>query len=194
MSCIRACIRRSRGQLTHATLAKYSGLACDAVTYIVKQCPKLQYLELRDSPESQTWRDTLGLATNLTTLICSDQLVMDVLYLPQLLISCKALARAEFHQVSSFRYGYADWHSNLPQLRELTMRASGQGIVERLVLVCHPLVPYFKHTLTLCRTFSCKEPLNFESSTSEATAVIWVDWAAWKTPGPTFRFSPTSNA
>ncbi|MCJ1415489.1 hypothetical protein MMC32_001821 [Xylographa parallela] len=147
-SAIKACVIRSRGTLTHATLSHYDSVNSDALTYIVSRCKRLEYLELRTGISNESLLRTAATASSLRTLILLSGNEVSLDTVTQLLAQSKSLEHAEFYIRT--RGHAAKWEGDLSKLRVLKLHAAkdSQGSLRLELDDLFPKVPNL-HTLSL---------------------------------------------
>ena len=133
---VQACVSRSRGRITRATLNKHALFRSDVLKHITKHCKKLQYLEIESGLENHSLVEAAVLAANLTTLVVSFDCETTLDAVSQLLAKCSKLERAEFRNVLSSGV-LATWDGDMSKLRSLTMNA---GTTQTLGLTALNLV------------------------------------------------------
>ena len=145
-SSIKACVIRSGGTLTHATLSHYDSVNSEALTYIASRCKRLEYLELRTGISNESLLKAVAMAPSLKTLILLSGHEVSLDTVTQLLAQAKSLEHAEFYIRT--RGHAAKWEGDLSKLRVLKLHAAkdSQGSL-RLELVSCPFS--FLHQVTL---------------------------------------------
>ena len=119
-SSVKACAKRSKGQLTHATLFRADAQNGDAIKFIIGTCRKLEYLELRDGLSNHFLVYAAPLAPKLSTLIIGRNRSITLEHVTKLLHNCTNLVRAEFHAISA-KGSPVKWDGEFHKLRRLTV-------------------------------------------------------------------------
>ena len=157
-SAIKACVIRSGGTLTHATLCNYDSINSDALTYITLRCKRLQYLELRTGISNESLLKATAMASSLKTLVLMSGHEVSLDTVTQLLAHTKSLEHAEFYIRT--RGHAAKWEGDLSKLRVLKLHAAkdSQGSL-RLELVRLPFLTLsLNYTNLQFRTISLPKP------------------------------------
>ena len=121
VSSIKACLRRSKGEITRATLNGIVSLQGGALKLITANCKDLRYLEIRQGFVSASLLEAAPLAHRLDTLILSNQCEVTIDTVVSLLNICRSLSRAEFHTISEVVRNVAQWPLELDSLKQLRL-------------------------------------------------------------------------
>ncbi|MCJ1398387.1 hypothetical protein MMC11_001585 [Xylographa trunciseda] len=121
-SSIKACVIRSGGTLTHATLSHYDSVNSDALTYIASRCKRLEHLELRTGISNESLLKAATMASSLKTLILLSGHEVSLDTVTRLLAQSKSLQHAEFYIRT--RGHAAKWEGDLSKLRVLKLHAA----------------------------------------------------------------------
>lgn len=135
---IKACVVRSRGNMTHATMFRWDAGQHDALAYATSRCKRLEHLHLRDGLGSVALTSAVATASNLKTLIISPDRGVSVREVTEMLAKLPHLERAEFLNIWTSGTP-PDWTGDLSSLRALTLHAAQDprnGLPLRLRLVC----------------------------------------------------------
>ena len=97
LTAVRACVERSKGGITHATL-HLAATTC-ALKHVLKCCRALHHLEVNQGFTSTSLLEAASLAQNLSTLIVSNSCMVDLAVVTRMLSLCSKLERAEFHWI-----------------------------------------------------------------------------------------------
>ncbi|KAI9825659.1 MAG: hypothetical protein M1832_001003 [Thelocarpon impressellum] len=118
----RACLRRSRGLATRATLARLVRDDGELLTLLTKNCPKLDHLEIRNSFTGGSLVRAAPFAKNLTSILISEagRVTMDTVEV--LLETCATNHRR------------MDWPKPLSNLKRLWLLANRDGLLPGLNL------------------------------------------------------------
>ncbi|MCJ1322703.1 hypothetical protein MMC15_008052 [Xylographa vitiligo] len=145
---IKACVIRSGGTLTHATLSHYDSVNSDALTYIASRCKRLEYLELRTGISNESLLKAAAMASGLKTLILLSGHEVSLDTVTQLLAQSKSLEHAEFYIRT--RGHAAKWEGDLSKLRLLKLHAAkdSQGSLRLELDDLFTKAPHL-HTLSL---------------------------------------------
>ena len=121
---IKACVLRSHGRVTHATLDKWfkNGKARESLIYITSRCRGLEYLKFQSGKFSDYLFNCVTMLNGLKTLIVSSHIEVSLDYVCETLNKLHCLERAEFHQVTVERN--AQWIRDLSRLRILTLKVT----------------------------------------------------------------------
>jgi len=135
---IKACIVRSRGNMSHATMFRWDAGQHDALAYATSRCKRLEYLHLRDGFGNVALTSAVATVPNLKTLIISPDRGLSMREVTELLASLPHLERAEFLKLWTSGTP-PTWTGDLSSLRTLKLHASQDqrdGLPLRLRLVC----------------------------------------------------------
>ncbi|MCJ1381933.1 hypothetical protein MMC17_005045 [Xylographa soralifera] len=145
---IKACVIRSGGTLTHATLSHYDSLNSDALTYIASRCKRLEYLELRTGISNESLLKAVTMTSTLKTLILLSGHEVSLDTVTQLLAQSKSLEHTEFYIRT--RGHAAKWEGDLSKLRVLKLHAAkdSQGSLRLELDDLFTKAPHL-HTLSL---------------------------------------------
>ena len=118
---IKACVLRSRGSITHATLDKFrNGKPRESLVYITSRCRGLEYLKFETGTFNDHYLACVNMLNGLKTLIVSSFIEVSLDYVCICLNTLRCLERAEFHQITA--EGNAQWTEDLSRLRILTLK------------------------------------------------------------------------
>lgn len=136
VTAIRACIRRSKGGITHATLNHVASVNSDILKHVTSRSKGLRYLEIGDCFSGPSIVKVAPLAQNLSTLILSADLHIALHEVTQILSLFASLERAEFRSIICTG-PVAQWQIR-SKIRVLVLKAAkGMGSpVASLNLVC----------------------------------------------------------
>lgn len=124
LTAIRACVERSKGGLTHATLNCATATCSIALKHLFKRSRILHHLEVNQGFTSSSLVEAANLAQNLSTLIVSKGCMITLDAVTRILSLCNKLERAEFHWI--YTSGIApQWQIN-SKLR--TLKLSGGDV------------------------------------------------------------------
>lgn len=129
LTAVRACVERSKGGITHATL-HYAATTC-ALKHVLKCCRALHHLEVNQGFTSTSLREAASLAQNLSTLIVSKYCMVDLDVVTRMLSLCSKLERAEFHRI--YVVGEPPQWQISGKIRRLTLTSPSVEIVWNLV-------------------------------------------------------------
>ena len=148
MTAIRACVRRSRGDLTHATLNCDSRICSGVIKYLVSRSKNLHYLEIVSGFTSSSLVEAGTLARNLSTLIVSQSCDITLDAVTRILGLVGKLERAEFHSILTSGRA-AQWQISskllsltLSKSRSLPDRNIAWDIVRSCDSVCSAFTDY----------------------------------------------------
>ncbi|KAI9791747.1 MAG: hypothetical protein M1816_003557 [Peltula sp. TS41687] len=118
---VKACLRRSRGDITRATLNGLVTLQGGILKLITANCRELQSLEICQGLVSASLLEAAPLAHRLDTLILSKQCEVTIDTVMYLLKTCRDLSKAEFHTISEMGNSVAQWPTDMVSLKELRL-------------------------------------------------------------------------
>ncbi|MCJ1281109.1 hypothetical protein MMC26_000427 [Xylographa opegraphella] len=195
-SAIKACVIRSAGTLTHATLSHFDSVNSDALTYIALRCKRLEYLELRAGISNESLLKAASIASSLRTLILLSGHEVSLDTVTQLLARSKSLEHAEFYIRT--RGHAAKWEGDLSKLRVLKLHAArdSQGSLRLELDDLFTKAPHL-HTLSLQTrtTTSPRIESDYSSLTSlRSLALTDVDIATFPCLPPSLQSLSLTNA
>ena len=139
ISSVKACARRSKGQLTHATLFRADSRNGEAIKHIIGNCRKLEFLELKDGLSNNFLVHAAPLAPRLSTLIIGRTRDITLDCVSEILHHCPTLIRAEFHSIFA-KVLPAKWEGEFHNLRTLILcgdlKSPRPKSIDLLVWVC----------------------------------------------------------
>ena len=176
---IKACVLRSRGSATHATVGKWlrNGKTKESLIYITSRCRGLEYLKIQGIGFNEFLFKGVTMPNSLKSLILSPHVEVSLGYVCKSLNSLHCLARAEFHQILA--EGSAQWTRDLSQLRILVLNAARPFDTPRDIRLVHTLICNPLHGLSadISRRISSREfhiYRNYQSEHGKAKHLVVV--------------------
>ncbi|KAI9880788.1 MAG: hypothetical protein M1830_000224 [Pleopsidium flavum] len=125
LTTILACVRRSKGSITHATFNRVATTKSNILKHVTSRAKGLRHIEIMSGFAGSSMIEAAPLARNLTTLIVWSDCGVTLDTITRLLSLCDKLERAEFHSIYSSGAA-AQWQIS-SKLRTLTLKAA-QGV------------------------------------------------------------------
>ncbi len=132
-SAIRACIKRSKGSITKATLNRVAINDCDILKHLAVACKRLDYLEVRQRFLGKSVLEACPVAINLKTLLLGSGCEVTQGTFEEVIDKCVNLDRAEFGAVHSGRHRF-HWPERELRLRTLRLGGTRQQMLGSFVL------------------------------------------------------------
>ncbi|KAL8725163.1 MAG: hypothetical protein Q9181_006523 [Wetmoreana brouardii] len=131
-SAVQQYIRHSQRRVTDVLINHRLCHWDSALHHIVKECPRLVYLQLDNLDTTDAFMKTVSLPKNLQSLVLSERSNISLACVSRILDQCPNLIRAEFHRMDIRNIPHSVlWPGDISHLRVLTLHCSGYNGVRK---------------------------------------------------------------